>query len=147
MIMEKLQFNIDINAPREKVWKTLFEDETYRQWTSAFSENSSAETDWKKGSKILFLDGTGQGMVSKVAESIPNEYMSIEHLGMLKDGVEDLDSDDVKAWAGAYENYTLKGDNGKTELFIESDITEEYKEMMANIWPKALNKLKELAEQ
>ncbi|SMC76101.1 SRPBCC family protein [Pedobacter nyackensis] len=145
--MEKLQFNIDIDAPREKVWETLWNDKTYRQWTSAFSENSSAETDWKKGSKILFLDGTGQGMVSKVAESVPNEFMSIEHLGMLKDGVEDLDSDEVKAWAGAHENYTLKDANGTTQLLIESDITEEYKEMMANMWPKALNKLKELAEQ
>ena len=145
--MEKLQFNISINAPREKVWKTLLEDETYRQWTAPFSENSRAETDWKKGSKILFLDGNGHGMVSKVAENIPNEFMSIEHLGLVKDGVEDVESDEVKPWAGAYENYTLKEANGGTELFIESDITEEYKEMMAGIWPKALNKLKELAEQ
>nr|WP_121270166.1 SRPBCC domain-containing protein [Pedobacter schmidteae] len=145
--MEKLKFNILINASSEKVWKTLWEDETYRQWTTAFSEESSAHTDWKKGSKILFLDGKGQGMVSRVAENIPNEYMSIEHLGFVKDGVEDLTSEEVKAWAGAHENYRLKNINGATEVAIDMDITDEYKEMFTEMWPKALTNLKSLAEQ
>ncbi|MGQ0827138.1 MAG: hypothetical protein ACT4ON_01960 [Bacteroidota bacterium] len=43
--MEKLQFTIDIKASREKVWKTLWEDTSYRKWTSAFSEGSYAVSD------------------------------------------------------------------------------------------------------
>jgi uncharacterized protein YndB with AHSA1/START domain len=74
--MEKLNFNIVINATPEKVWKVLWNDDTYRKWTSAFAEGSHAETDWKQGSKVLFLDGKGEGMVSKIAESRPNEFMS-----------------------------------------------------------------------
>ena len=144
--MEKLEYKISINAPAEKVWKTLWDDKTYRQWTTPFSEGSSAETDWKKGSRIIFGDSSGNGMISKVADNIPNKFMSIEHLGMLKDGAEDFDSDEVKSWAGAMENYTLEEKDGSTELSVSTDITEEYKEMFAQMWPKALDKLKALSE-
>ena len=144
--MEKLKFKTVINAAPEKIWKVLWDDTTYRKWTSAFSEGSYAETDWKEGSTVLFLDGKGQGMVSRIAENRPNEYMSIEHLGEVKDGVEDTSSDRVKAWAGAHENYTLKKVNGKTELSIDMDITEEFKEMFSQMWPKALDNVKKLSE-
>ena len=145
--MERKEFTIDINAPREKVWDVLWQDDSYRKWTSVFSEGSHAETDWKKGSKVLFLDCKGSGMIAKIAENIPNEYMSIQHLGMLNDGVEDFESAKVKEWAGALENYTLENKDGKTHLVVDMDIAEEYKDYFANTWPKALDKVKELAEK
>ena len=145
--MEKQQFRILIDAPREKVWNILWNDQSYREWTSVFGEGSRAETDWKKGSKVLFLGGSGEGMVSRIAENIPNEFMSIEHLGMVKNGVEDLESNEVKQWAGAFENYTLIYVNGKTELIVDMDVTDEHKDYFQNIWPKALEKVKALAEK
>lgn len=145
--MEKLVFSISINASPEKVWNILWTDATYRKWTAAFMEGSYAVTDWKEGSKVLFLDGKGMGMVSRIAVNRPNEYMSIEHLGEVKDGVEDTTSDRVKAWAGARENYTLKRNNDQTELTIDMGITEEFKEMFEQIWPKALANVKQLSEQ
>jgi uncharacterized protein YndB with AHSA1/START domain len=148
--MEKSAYKITIDAPKEKVWSTLWNDNTYRQWTAPFAEGSRAETDWKQGSKVLFLDGKGQGMVSTIAENKPNEFMSIKHLGSYKDGVEDYDSDEVKQWAGSYENYTLKTVNGKTELSIDMGAAAMPKDMadyFAQTWPKALDKLKELAEK
>ena len=144
--MEKLNFNVMINATPEKVWKVLWTDDTYRKWTSAFAEGSYAETDWKQGSKVLFLDGEGRGMVSRIAENRPNEYMSIEHLGEVNNGVEDTISSKVKEWVGAHENYTLKKVNGKTELAIDMDITEEYKDMFSKMWPAALDNVKRLSE-
>jgi hypothetical protein len=85
-------------------------------------------------------------MVSMVAANKPNEYMSFRHLGEVKDGVEDTSSDKVKDWAGAMENYTLKEINGKTQLLIDMDITEEFKEMFSQMWPNALKNVKELSE-
>src|SRR5687767_9008114 len=115
--MEKQQFKTTINAPREKVWTMLWGKDSYRQWTAPFAEGSSAETDWKKGSRVLFLDGKGNGMIARIEENIPNEYMSIEHIGEIINGVEDTESAKVKEWAGAHENYTLKSvGNNKTEL-------------------------------
>ncbi|MEJ6979794.1 SRPBCC domain-containing protein [Pedobacter sp. P351] len=144
--MEKQTFNILINASPEKVWDILLGESTYPQWTSVFAEGSSVETDWKEGSRALFLDGKGQGMVSVIAKNIPNKYLSIKHLGMIKDGVEDMESEEVKKWSGALENYTLKPLNGSTELIIEMDMAEEFKDYFLTTWPKALDKVKELAE-
>ena len=145
--MDKLNFNIIIDAPREKVWNVLWKDATYREWTSAFMEGSHAISDFRKGSKVLFLGGEGNGMVSRVADVRPPEFMSFEHLGEVKDGKEDTESEKVKAWAGSKENYTLKALNDKTEVLIEMDIAAEYKDMFNQLWPKALQKLKEVSER
>lgn len=150
--MQKLHFKIDINAPIEKVWDTMLEDKTYRVWTAPFNEGSYYMGDWSKGSKILFLGpnpetGKEGGMVSRIKDNRKHEFISIEHLGMFHDGVEDTTSDAVKSWAGSLENYTFKDHNGKTEVLVDMDINEDYKEMFEGMWPKALQKLKEISEQ
>ena len=144
--MEKHEFKTSINAAPDKVWKVLWNDDTYRQWTSVFTEGSRVETDWNEGSKVLFLDGKGQGMVSEIAEKRPNEFMSFRHLGYVQDGVEVLDGEQVKAWAGALENYTLKKLDGKTELVVDMDITDDHKDYFLKTWPAALERVKELSE-
>lgn len=146
-----MDFNIEINATREKVWDVLFGKTTYPLWTTAFSEGSNVKTDWQKGSKALFIDASNRGMVSKIADNVPNQFMSIEHLGMYDNGVEDYESEHVKMWAGAKENYTLTDNNGKTNLQIymemdESEANKQMIEMFNGMWPKALAKVKELAE-
>jgi uncharacterized protein YndB with AHSA1/START domain len=145
--MQKINFSTRINAPREKVWNSLWEIFHYNTWTSPFTEGSTVQTNnWNEGSKVLFLDGNGNGMVSMVASNRPNEFMSFKHLGIVKDGMEDTSSEEVKTWAGAMENYTLNGENGGTILNIETDITDDFKEYMMKTWPVALEKLKGLAE-
>ncbi len=148
--MEKLIFETTINAPRQTVWENLWSEHKYPEWTSAFCEGSHMVTDLKEGSKVLFLDGNGSGMVSKVAVNKPNEYISFEHLGEVKNGVEDTTSEQVKMWTGAHENYTLTGNGNKTHLFIELEsvgMPTEFKDYFVKTWPVALNKLKAMAEQ
>ena len=146
--MEKINFATTINAPREKVWKVLWDDASYRNWTSVFNEGSYAKTDnWKEGSKVLFLSPDGDGMVSKVASNKPNKFMSFEHLGVVKNGVEDTESESVKGWAGAKENYTLTEENGKTKLIVDLESTDEFKDYFTKTFPVALEKVKELAEK
>jgi uncharacterized protein YndB with AHSA1/START domain len=144
--METLNFSIKINAPKEKVWDVLLGKKTYPEWTSVFAPGSEAETDWKEGSRALFTDGKGNGMISRIAKNIPNEFISIEHLGMIENGVEDLTSDKVKAWAGAHENYTLKESGGGSELVVDMDTDKEYKDYFTKTWPVALDKVKAIAE-
>src|SRR5574338_1245169 len=150
--MQKLQFKIDINAPIEKVWDTMLEDKTYRVWTAPFNEGSYYMGDWSKGSKILFLGpnpetGKEGGMVSRIKDNRKHEFISIEHLGMVNDGVEDTTSEAVEPWAGSLENYSFKNLNGKTELLMEIDINDDFKDMFNDMWPKALQKLKEISEK
>ena len=150
--MQKLHFSITINAPKEKVWHTMLDDEPYREWTAAFNPGSYYKGDWNKGSKILFLGpdpktGEEGGMVSRIAENKPYEFISIEHLGIVKNGVEDTTSEEARKWAPAFENYTFKEKGGATEVLVEMDIEDENKKMFEEMWPKALQKLKEIAEK
>lgn len=144
--MQKSTYQVSIDAPREKVWNVLWDDASYRAWTAVFHPGSHAKTDWQKGSKVLFVDEAGSGMVSMIEDKIDNEFMSFKHLGEVTDGVEDTVSEKVKQWAGGHENYTLKTENGKTILTVDMDIAEDFAEMFNNIFPKALDKVKELSE-
>ena len=130
----------------------MLDDKPYREWTAAFNPGSYYKGDWSKGSKILFLGpdpktGEEGGMVSRIAENKPYEFISIEHLGIVKNGVEDTTSEEARKWAPAFENYTFKEKGGATEVLVEIDIEDENKKMFEEMWPKALQKLKEIAEK
>lgn len=148
--MQRKQFTTTIAAPREKVWDTMLGDATYRDWTSAFAPGSYYEGDWTAGSKILFLapgeSGAPSGMVSRIAESRRPEAVSIEHLGIVTEGREDTESDAVEGWAGARESYFLREVEGGTEVRVEMDLDDEHATMFDDMWPRALARLKELAE-
>lgn len=145
--MKKLEFSITINASPEKVWEVIIGKDTYSKWTAPFAEGSTVETDWKKGSKALFGDGKGNGMVSTIVESIPGKFLSIKHLGEVKNGVEDPTTYQGEEWGEALENYTLKEVDGKTLWIVNMDMNEEYAQYMEDTWPLALAKVKELAEK
>ena len=36
--MKKLEFSIEINASKEKVWEALWKAENYAEWTKVFCE-------------------------------------------------------------------------------------------------------------
>jgi Activator of Hsp90 ATPase homolog 1-like protein len=150
--MKRINFSITINATPEKVWHTMLDDQPYREWTKAFNEGSYYKGSWEQGSKILFLGpdpktGKEGGMVSRIAENRPYEFISIEHLGLVSEGIEDTTSEEARKWAPAYENYTFKEKDGTTELLVEMDSEESMVEEFSNMWPAALQKLKEMAEQ
>lgn len=150
--METQHYTIHIDAPREKVWNVMLDDATYRQWTEPFHPGSYYEGDWRKGSKILFIgpgeNGQTGGMVSTIVENIPHEFISIKHIGVVENGVEVTSGEAIKGWAGALENYTFKdAENGGTDLIIDVDTDPKYSEMFNAMWPKALIKLKEIAEK
>jgi uncharacterized protein YndB with AHSA1/START domain len=152
--METLHQSVVINAPREKVYRVMLEDATYREWTAPFNPGGSYyEGDWSEGSTMRFIGPDPKdptklgGMLAEVAANRPNEFISLRHYGMIQDGVEDTTSDEVKKWTPAFENYTLRDVDGGTEVAVDVDTNEEYKEMFAEMWPKALAKLKEICER
>jgi hypothetical protein len=144
--MNHLKFSTQIRAPREKVWNVLWNDITYRKWTSVFNEGSYAESDWNEGSKVNFLSPTGDGMYSRIDKKVPNEFMSFKHLGVIKEGKEQPQDEETKKWSGAMEDYRLKEANGLTELIVETDVTEDFQEYMEKTFPMALEKVKDLSE-
>jgi uncharacterized protein YndB with AHSA1/START domain len=147
--MNKLHFSIKINTPKQKVWETMLNDATYRQWTDVFNPNGGSyfEGEWTTGSEMNFFGpdsgGTVSGMYAKIKEAKPYDFLSIQHLGEVIKG-------EKKPWPEnmeAFENYTFNEAQDGTELLVDLDTNEELKAMFEDMWPKALQKLKEIAEK
>ncbi len=149
--MEHLHYTIHINAPQKTVWDTMLGESTYKQWASVFNPDSTAESTveggWEEGSDIRFLgkdaDGTVSGMIGKIQVSRPGEFISIKYSGEIMRGKESAYAPDELY----FENYTFKKKDGGTELIVDIDVKDEYKDMFNDMWPKALEVVKELAEK
>lgn len=150
--MATLNYSISINAPKEKVWHTMLDLETYKQWTGPFYPGSYYVGSWEKGDSIKFVaetDGKTNGLYGKIVENALYQYVSVEYIGQIIDGEIDTVSDESKPWIGAHENYRFTETNGVTTVDVElsSDINEvDFAEMFDEMWPKSLKELKKLCE-
>ncbi|MFC3199829.1 hypothetical protein ACFOET_19580 [Parapedobacter deserti] len=154
MNMEKLQFKTTINAPTAKVYETMIGETTFKQWTAVFNPSSDFESDavgggWEKGSKILFV-GTGEngkreGMVGYIRENTPNEYVSIEYVGVVDGDIEITEGPVAEEWRG-FENYTFTADGEMTTVTVDTDVNDQMVDYFRETYPKALKSLKELCE-
>ncbi|MDP2388498.1 MAG: SRPBCC domain-containing protein [Bacteroidota bacterium] len=150
--LETMHFEIKINASADKVYKAMLDEKKYQEWTAAFNPAGSYyKGSWRKGSKIEFLgpDKKGElgGMVSRIKENIPNNFVSIEHLGVIKNGKEIMSGPEAETFVGSLENYTFKEDHGNTLLLVDTDSNQELKKIFLDAWPKALSKVKEISEK
>jgi hypothetical protein len=149
--MEIIKLSIQINSDKQKVWNALLEDSNYCEWTTEFHPGSHYIGNWEKGSEIKFVaqnnEGNLEGMFSRIKENIEFEFISIEHLGFIKNGIVDTESEEVKKWTPSFENYTLTENDSITELTVEMQIAEEYKSMFEEIWPRALSVIKNISER
>ncbi len=152
--MTNLQFKILINATVTNIYDCMLginSKSTYEQWTALFNPTSTYEGSWDKGSKILFIgvdeNGEKGGMVSRIAENIPNRFVSIQHYGLLKAGEEITEGAEVEKWANGMENYTFEESEGAVTVTVDLlNIPEEFIDYMNDAYPKALDKLKEICE-
>lgn len=144
--LKRLQFSTIISAPTARVWSTMLNHESYQAWASVFCEGSYYEGSWEQGKRIRFLTPSGEGMIAEIAESRPQQFISIRHLGEISKGIDGTDNSNSAAWAGAYENYTFKSIPGGTQLIVDQDVIAEYEQYLRDTWPKALEKLKKLCE-
>lgn len=146
-----LHFEVSVDAPAEKVYKTMLDPQGYREWTAEFCPTSYYEGSWVKGAKIRFVgenkEGKREGMVSRIKENVPNEFVSIEHLGVLDGETEITTGPAVESWAGALENYRFRTDDGRTVVSVSMDANEQFTSYFEQAWPKALQKLKAICEK
>lgn len=139
--MHKLFFEIQIDAPPERVWDVLWSDITYRQWTTAFTEGSFYMGTFEEGSIMKFFDPHNNGMYSRVEKNISGKEMKFLHLGEIYDGVET-----ERDWGDATEDYILEETSTGTILKIEIQTSEEFKEFFEEKFPTALGIIKNLSE-
>ncbi|MBF6608866.1 MAG: SRPBCC domain-containing protein [Flavobacterium sp.] len=151
--MKTLQFTVKISASANKVYRTMLgldEKRTYEYWTAAFNPTSSFEGSWEQGSKIYFVgtneNGKKGGMVSKIEENRPSDFVSIRHYGFLDGDNEVTSGEMVEKWSGGIESYTFEENEGITKVTVNCDTVEEYIDYFNKSYPVALEKLKEISE-
>ena len=148
--METLSYEIIINAPKEKVWGVLWNENTYSEWTKFFNPNSASfmKSDWKVNGKTYFTNAEGAGMVSTIDSLEKPDQIVFKHLGMRDEaGNEDTESMEVKQWSGCFEKYFLIDFDGKTKLHAEVQTEKDWEEHMNTGFTKGLQIVKELAEK
>lgn len=143
--MKKLKLSIEIKAPREKIWNTLWEDKTFRDWANIVDEGTYMVGEMKEGGEVQFISAAnGYGVTSLVEKLIPNEFVLFRHMADTKEsGKEEREKD----WAGGTESHSLMEKNGVTILTVAFDVPVEMEEIFQVRFPKALERVKILAEK
>ncbi len=143
--MNKMQFSIEIQATKERVWETLWQDETFRQWAGIIDPGTYMKGDLKEGNEIQFISSeNGYGVTSLVEKVVVGEYLLLKHRA---DTQEKGEQEREKEWSGGEECYILHEKDGMTNLTVAFDVPLELEEYFTENYPKALAKVKALAEK
>ncbi len=143
--MKELQFSTEIKATKERVWDTLWRDETFRDWASVIDPETYMVGVLSEGSEVQFISSHGgYGVTSLVEALIVNEFLLLRHKADTQnEGIDERE----KEWTGGKESYRLVEKNGLTTLTVAFDIPHSQEEYFRINYPKALARIKELAEK
>jgi hypothetical protein len=143
--MKEIQFSIEIKASKEIVWTTLWEDITFRDWANIIDEGTYMKGVMKEGNEIQFISSvSGYGVTDMIEKLNPNEFVLFRHN---VDTKESGQQEREKEWAGGAESYSLTEENKVTTLTVKTDIPQEQEETFNIRFPKALERIKTLAEK
>jgi uncharacterized protein YndB with AHSA1/START domain len=142
--MQTHEFTIEIHAPKERVWSVLWEDATFRDWSGLIDEGTYMQGELGEGQEVQFIsEPSGYGVTSLVTRLIPNEFVSFKQMQDTKDSGEAVRQEE---WTGGEESYSLSEHDGITTLTERTDIPPQLEEIMKERIPKALARIKEIAE-
>ena len=140
--MKFLEFEIQINATPEKVWETLFTQDSYKKWASAMNEGTYFEGNWEVGSIMKFLDPQNNGMYNLVTENIRFKVLGMKHLGWILKG--ELSPQN---WEDSTLNYILELSENGTLLKGTVNSLDEFVEFFNSKYPQNFEHIKRLAEK
>jgi len=143
--MKEIQFSIKIDASKERVWATLWEDITFRDWANIIDEGTYMKGIMKEGNEIQFISSvSGYGVTSRIEKLNPNEFVLFRHG---TDTQESGQKEREKEWTGGTESYSLSEENGVTTLIVKTDVPQGQEETFNIRFPRALERIKKLAEK
>ncbi len=142
--MKEMQFRVEIHAAKEKVWDTLWQDETFRQWADIIDPGTHMVGDLKEGSEVQFISVNGYGVTSLAEKLTANEFLLLKHRA---DTQEDGKQRREDEWTGGEESYALREEDGTTTLTVAFGVPPEMEDYFKVNYPKALERVKALAER
>lgn len=142
--MKEIQCSIEIKATKGAVWATLWEDAAFRDWANIIDEGTYMKGVMKEGNEIQYISSVnGYGVTSRIEKLDPNEFVLLRHSADTKEsGQEERE----REWTGGRESYCLAEKNGVTSLIVKMDVPIELEDTFAIRFPKALARVKTLAE-
>ena len=145
---KEFKYEIYIDAPKQKVWETMIQPDTYKEWTNASWAGSYYEGKWEQGERIKFISKDESGTLALIEVFNPYHYISAKHIAILiKGGKEDAESELAKGWIGTLESYTFQEQDQGTNLIVDIVTNPDWQKMFDDGFPNALKKLKEICEQ
>ena len=141
--MREMRFSTEIQATKERVWDTLWQDQTFREWAGIIDPGTHMVGELKEGSEVQFISGNEYGVTSLVEKLIPNEFLVLRHSADTQDSGK---RERAQEWTGGRETYSLSQKDGTTILTTAFDVPEEMEEYFTVNYPKALEQVKILAE-
>lgn len=141
--MRRMQFLVEINAPKEKVWSTLWQDKTFREWAGIIDPGTHMVGDLKENYEVQFISANGYGVTSLVQKLTPDEFLQLRHLSDTQD---EGKKERAQEWTGGTESYSLSEQNDTTTLTAAFGVPEDMEEYFKVNYPKALQRVKMLAE-
>ncbi len=101
--------------------------------------------DLKQGNEIQFISAeNGYGVTSLVEKLTPGEFLLLRHSA---DTQETGTREREKEWTGGTESYLLAETDGTTTLTAAFDVPPELEEYFEINYPRALERVKTLAEK
>lgn len=103
--MKTLTFSVEVKAPRERVWNTLWDDTTFRDWANIIDEGTYMVGELKEGNEVQFISSVGgYGVTSLVEKLTPNEFVLFRHS---RDTQDSGSQEREKEWTGGTESSLL----------------------------------------
>lgn len=139
-----MQYTVLISATKQQVWSTIWGDETFRTWASIIDPGTYMVGELKEGGEVQFISAeNGYGVTSTVVRLIPYEYVLLQHKVDTQNAGADTREEQ---WAGTSESYALSQIGSETLLTLLVDVPLELKDYFSEAYPRALTRIKELAE-
>lgn len=142
--MKEMKFSIEISASKEKVWDTLWQDETFRQWAGVIDPGTYMIGDLKEGNEVQFISSeNGYGVTSLVEKLREGEFLLLRHSADTQDSGK---QERAQEWTGGEERYSLVEQGNTTTVTVAFGVPLELEEYFKVNYPKALERVKELSE-
>ena len=142
--MKYMQFSVEILAAQQKVWNTLWDDETFREWAGVIDPGTYMVGTLEEGREVQYISSeNGYGVTSLVEKLTPGEFVLLRHSADTQGhGTQARE----KEWTGGAESYALSEKDGTTTLAVAFDVPIELVDVLSVSYPKALERVKDLAE-
>lgn len=116
-----------------------------RDWGNIIDEGLYMTGEMKEGNEVQFISSvSGYGVTSLVEKLVQNEFVLFRQMADTQDSG---GQEQEKEWTGGEESYSLSENDHVTTLTVEIDVPPGQEETFKIRFPKALERVKFLAEK